>query len=69
MNQDLLNDLSNPSFDTDEAEQIMHRAGQEIIRLENRIKELNQYNQMLRNEIEKLSLDLGLKNYPYLSNH
>lgn len=69
MNQDLINALANPAFDVEEAEQIMHLAGKEILRLEQKIKELNQYNQALRNEIEKLALDLAFKNYPYFSEH
>ena len=63
MNQDLLNALANPSFDIDEAEQIMHRAGQELMRLERRVQELTDYNHRLKEEVERLSLDLGLKDY------
>lgn len=65
MNETLLNALSNPSFDLEEAEKIMHTAGQEIVRLEQRIKDLSEQNRILRAEIEKLSLDLGIKEYGY----
>lgn len=61
MNETLLNALSNPAFDLEEAEKIMHAAGQEIVRLERRIKELTDYNHKLKEEVEKLSLDLGFK--------
>lgn len=65
MNETLLNALSNPSFDLEEAEKIMHVAGQEIVRLEQRIKDLTEQNRRLRAEIEKLSLDLGIRDYGY----
>lgn len=67
MNQDLLEALSNPAFDLEEAEKIMNRAGQEIIRLERRIFELTSYNHQLKSEVEKLSLDLGIKEHGYFT--
>lgn len=65
MNHVLLDALANPSFDLEEAERNMHLAGQEIVRLERRVAELSDCNRRLQIELEKLSLDLGVREQGY----
>jgi uncharacterized small protein (DUF1192 family) len=69
MNEALLSKLSSPVFESDEAQKIMHEAGQEIVRLQKRVDELTEYNHHLQDQVERLSLDLGLKNYVQFSQH
>ena len=66
MNTDLLQKLANPVYDTDEAEQLMKQAGIEIVRLEEKIAGLNDYIHKLKDQNERLALDLGLKNQGYI---
>ena len=66
MNTDLLQKLANPVYDTDEAEQLMKQAGLEIVRLEDRIAYLNDCINKLRDENDRLALDLGLKDQGYI---
>lgn len=66
MNTDLLQKLANPVYDTDEAEQLMKQAGLEIVRLEEKIAGLNDYIHKLKDQNERLALDLGLKDQGYV---
>ncbi len=66
MNTDLLQKLANPVYDTDEAEQLMKQAGLEIVRLEEKIAGLNDYIHKLKDQNERLALDLGLKDQGYI---
>jgi predicted nuclease with TOPRIM domain len=66
MNTDLLQKLANPVYDTDEAEQLMKQAGIEIVRLEEKIAGLNDYIHKLKDQNERLALDLGLKDQGYI---
>jgi hypothetical protein len=66
MNTDLLQKLANPVYDTDEAEQLMKQAGLEIVRLEEKIAGLNEYIHKLKDQNERLALDLGLKDQGYI---
>lgn len=70
MNTRLLERLAAPIFDEEEASNTMRDAGMEIVRLQRRIDELTEYNHQLKDQIERLALDLGLKDYvKYSSNH
>ena len=64
MNTDLLQRLANPIYDTEEAQELMRVAGLEIVRLEERIAYLNECVHKLRDENDRLALDLGIKNNP-----
>ena len=66
MNTDLLQKLANPVYDTDEAEQLMKQAGIEIVRLEEKTAGLNDYIHKLKDQNERLALDLGLKDQGYI---
>ena len=63
MNTDLLQKLANPVYEVDEAQELMKQAGLEIVRLEERIAGLNNYIHKLKDENDKLALDLGLRDY------
>ena len=64
MNTDLLQRLANPIYDTEEAQELMRVAGLEIVRLEERIAYLNECIHKLRDENDRLALDLGIKDNP-----
>lgn len=68
MNTRLLERLASPVFDEEEAWRTMRDAGVEIVRLEKRIDELTQYNHQLKDQVERLALDLGLKEHIKLGN-
>ena len=68
MNTDLLQKLANPVYDTDEAEELMKQAGLEIIRLSEHIVGLQKYVDKLKDENERLALDLGIKDNPQFRN-
>lgn len=63
MNDRLLDSLANPVFDLEEAGERLRMAGHEIMRLEERVQYLKAQNMQLRDHIERLALDLGLKEY------
>jgi len=65
MNEELIQRLANPVYDVEEAQELMHLAGLEIIRLNQRLVYLNECIVKLRDENDKLSLDLGLKERGY----
>jgi len=65
MNEELVQRLANPVYDLDEAQELMRIAGLEIIRLYERITYLNDCIVKLRDENDRLSLDLGLKERGY----
>ena len=65
MNEELIQRLANPVYDVEEAQELMHLAGLEIIRLNQRLIYLNECILKLRDENDKLSLDLGLKQRGY----
>ena len=64
MNTDLLQRLANPIYGTEEAQELMRVAGLEIVRLEERITYLIECIHRLRDENDRLALDLGIKNNP-----
>ena len=64
MNTDLLQRLANPIYDLETAQELMRVAGLEIVRLEERITYLNNCIHKLRDENDRLALDLGIKNNP-----
>lgn len=66
MNEELVQRLANPIYDLDEAQELMRIAGLEIIRLNQRMTYLNDCIVKLRDENDKLSLDLGLKERGYI---
>jgi len=66
MNTDLLQKLANPVYDTDEAERLMKQAGLEIVRLHEHIAGLQKYVEKLKDENERLALDLGLKDQRHI---
>ena len=66
MNTDLLQRLANPIYDTEEAQELMRVAGLEIVRLEERIAYLNECIHKLRDENDRLALDLGLRDQGFL---
>ena len=68
MNTDLLQKLANPVYDTDEAERLMKQAGLEIVRLHEHIAGLQKYVEKLKDENERLALDLGIRDNPQLGN-
>ena len=61
MNIDLLQKLANPVYEIEEAQELMKEAGLEIIRLHEQIAHLQQYAHKLKDENERLALDLGFK--------
>jgi len=65
MNEELIQRLANPVYDVEEAQELMHLAGLEIVRLNQRLVYLNECIVKLRDENDKLSLDLGLKERGY----
>jgi len=66
MNTDLLQRLANPVYDTEEAQELMHLAGLEIVRLSERITYLNDCINKLRDENDRLILDLGFKDRNFI---
>ena len=60
MNTELVQKLANPVYDTEEAQELMRLAGLEIVRLNERITYLNDCIHKLRDENDRLALDLGL---------
>lgn len=68
MNEELVQRLANPVYDTDEAQELMRLAGLEIVRLGERIAYLNDCIYKLRNENDRLAFDLGIRDNPQLSN-
>lgn len=63
MNTDLLQKLANPVYELGEAEELMKQAGLEIVRLHEHISGLQKYVNKLKDENERLALDLGLKDH------
>lgn len=66
MNTDLLQKLANPVYEVEEAQELLKEAGREIVRLHEQVTHLQQYLHKLKDENERLALDLGLKDYPQL---
>lgn len=66
MNTDLLQKLVNPVYELEEAQALMKQAGAEIVRLNEFITGLHEYVHKLKDENERLALDLGLKDQGYL---
>ena len=66
MNTELIQRLANPVYEIEEAQELMRLAGLEIIRLNERLTYLNDCIHKLRDENDRLALDLGLQNYPQL---
>jgi predicted nuclease with TOPRIM domain len=68
MNTELIQRLANPVYDVEEAQELMRIAGLEIVRLSERIAYLNDCIYKLRDENDRLALDLGIRDNPQLSN-
>lgn len=68
MNEELVTKLENPAYELGEAEELMHLAAQEIRRLNDRIIYLTECIHKLRDENDRLALDLGIRNDPQLGN-
>ena len=66
MNTDLLQKLANPVYEIEEAQELMKQAGLEIIRLNEHITLLNQHLHRLKEENERLALDLGFRNQNFI---
>lgn len=66
MNEDLLQKLANPVYEIEEAQELLQETGKEIIRLYNRINYLNECIHKLRDENDRLALDLGLREHGQL---
>ena len=66
MNTELIQRLANPVYEIEEAQELMRLAGLEIVRLNERLTYLNECIHKLRDENDRLALDLGLQNYPQL---
>lgn len=66
MNTDLLQRLANPVYEIEEAQELMKVAGLEIVRLNERIAYLNDCIHKLRNENDRLTLDLGFKDRNFI---
>ena len=68
MNTELLQKLANPVYELAEAEGLMKQAGIEIIRLNEHIAGLQKYIDRLKDENDRLALDLGIKDNPQFRN-
>lgn len=68
MNTDLLQKLANPVYEIDEAQELMRQAGVEIVRLNESIRGLNEHIHKLKDENDKLALDLGLRDHGFIKN-
>lgn len=66
MNTDLLQRLANPIYEIEEAQELMRQAGLEIIRMQEVIQGLNDYIHKLKDQNDRLCLDLGLKDQGYI---
>lgn len=66
MNTDLLQRLANPVYEIEEAQELMKVAGLEIVRLNERIAYLNDCIHKLRDENDRLTLDLGFKDRNFI---
>jgi len=68
MNTELIQRLANPVYEIEEAQELMRLAGLEIVRLNERLTYLNECIHKLRDENDRLALDLGIKDNPQLRN-
>jgi len=68
MNTELVQRLANPVYEIEEAQELMRLAGLEIVRLNERLTYLNECIHKLRDENDRLALDLGIKDNPQLRN-
>lgn len=66
MNTDLLQRLANPVYEIEEAQELMKVAGLEIVRLNERLEYLNDCIHKLRDENDRLTLDLGFKDRNFI---
>jgi predicted nuclease with TOPRIM domain len=66
VNTDLLQRLANPVYEIEEAQELMKVAGLEIVRLNERIAYLNDCIHKLRDENDRLTLDLGFKDRNFI---
>lgn len=66
MNTELIQRLANPVYDTEEAQELMRLAGLEIVRLSERITYLNDCINKLRDENDRLVLDLGFRDRNFI---
>jgi predicted nuclease with TOPRIM domain len=61
MNTELIQRLANPVYEIEEAQELMRLAGLEIVRLNERLTYLNDCIHKLRDENDRLAIDLGFK--------
>jgi predicted nuclease with TOPRIM domain len=61
MNTELIQRLANPVYEIEEAQELMRLAGLEIVRLNERLAYLNDCIHKLRDENDRLAIDLGFK--------
>lgn len=66
MNTDLLQKLANPVYEIEEAQELMRVAGLEIVRLNERIAYLNDCIRKLRDENDRLTIDLGFRDRNFI---
>jgi hypothetical protein len=65
MSTDLLQKLLNPTFDPEDAQELMRQAAVKIRQQEIALEHLQEQNTKLRNQVEALILDLGIKEGHY----
>ena len=66
MNTDLLQKLANPVYEVEEAQELMKQAGLEIVRLHEHIAGMQEYINKLKDQNDRLCLDLGLRDQGYV---
>lgn len=60
-NQKLLIRLSMPPKDLNEAIELMHESGKELVSLYQRLLSMSDHIERLQDQVERLSLDLGMR--------
>lgn len=65
MSDPIIQELLNPTFDYDDAQELMRRAAVKIEQQSQIIKSISKENEHLRQQVEALVLDLGIKEGHY----
>lgn len=65
MNEELLQKLASPVYEIEEAQDLMRQAGAEIVRLNKYVAGLHKHIYDLKDQNDRLCLDLGLKDQGY----